>query len=186
MDFNRHLNLVGLHAELSASKYHWLKYDDDKFDRVFMAGLEAKRGTELHTFAAMAIRLGQKMPTNRTTVNMYINDAIGYRMTPEQPLLVTENCFGTPDAISFRNNKLRIHDLKTGKTQTKMEQLMVYMAMFCMEYRFEPFKIESELRIYQNDEIRVFEPDPDDIVHIIEKIKYLDKRIRYLKEEVQA
>jgi len=182
MEFNKHFNLVGLHAELSASKSHWVGYDEDKFDRVFLAGQEAKRGTELHAFAAMAIRLGQRMPANKTTVSMYVNDAIGYRMKAEQPLFVSENCFGTPDAIIFRNNKLRIHDLKTGKTQTKMQQLMVYMAMFCMEYHFKPFEIEAELRIYQNDEVKVFEPDPDDIVHIIEKIKFFDKRIRFLKE----
>jgi len=143
---------------------------------------EAERGTKLHEYAAMAIRLGQKQPNSRTTMSMYINDAIGYRMTPEQPLFYSINCFGTPDAISFRNNVLRIHDLKTGVTQAKMDQLMVYTALFCMEYKFDPNQIEIYLRIYQNDQINQYQPLPDDIFHIQDKIITFSKRIDYLKE----
>lgn len=182
MQFNSHFHLAGKHARLTASRPHWLKYDEDKLDRVFFAMEEAERGTKLHEYAAMAIRLGQKQPNTRTTMAMYINDAIGYRMTPEQPLFYSVNCFGTPDAISFRNNVLRIHDLKTGVTQAKMDQLMVYTALFCMEYQFDPNKIEIFLRIYQNDQINQFVPLPDDIFHIQDKIITFSKRIDYLKE----
>jgi hypothetical protein len=37
---------------------------------------------------------------------MYVNDAIGYQMTPEQPIYYSENCVGTADAISFKNDFL--------------------------------------------------------------------------------
>ena len=30
MNWNRHSDLMGTHAFLSASKYHWLNYDADK------------------------------------------------------------------------------------------------------------------------------------------------------------
>jgi hypothetical protein len=107
-------------------------------------------------------------------------------MEPEQPLLYSDNCFGTADAVGFRTNKLRIHDLKTGVNQTTMVQLEVYTALFCHEYRFRPFDIEIELRIYQNDEMKIHEPDPGDIFSIMEVIKHHDKRIELLKEEVSS
>jgi len=183
MIFNKHSALVGQHAFLSASKYHWIGYDDDKLERVYVAAMAAQRGTELHTLAHELIRLGVKLGRSPKTLNMYVNDAIGYRMTPEQPLFYSTNCYGTVDAISFRKNKLRIHDLKTGITQTSEHQLEVYAALFCLEYRYKPFDIEIELRIYQNDEIRIYEGDPDTITHIMEKIKSFDKRISLMQKE---
>ena len=30
MNFNKHSDLEGCHAFLSASKYHWINYDDEK------------------------------------------------------------------------------------------------------------------------------------------------------------
>ena len=61
----------------------------------------------------------------RTPVQAYVNDAIKYDMTPEVPLYFSEFCFGTADAISFKDSLLRIHDLKTGKSQPHMEQLLI-------------------------------------------------------------
>jgi hypothetical protein len=150
---------------------------------VYLNNLAAQRGTELHAFAHEAIRLGIKLPRNTSTLNMYVNDAIGYRMTPEQILFYSDNCFGTADAISFRRNVLRISDLKTGANETNERQLEVYAALFCLEYGFKPFEISTELRIYQNNEIRVYDGDPDIIVHIMEKIKIFDKRITALRME---
>lgn len=184
MIFNTHSNLEGMHAFLSPSKYHWIKYDEDKLDRVFATAMAQRRGNDLHDVACRLIRLGLKMPRTPSTVNMYVNDAIGYRMQAEQRLKYSENCFGQADAIGFRNNILRIHDLKTGVTQTSVHQLEVYEALFCLEYGYNPFEIKAELRIYQNDEVREYEPDPDDIMHIMEKIKMFDKRIRLLRSEV--
>jgi hypothetical protein len=148
-----------------------------------MTALAAQRGTELHDLAHNLIRLGVKLPRTPKTLNLYVNDAIGFRMTPEQILYYSDNSFGTADAISFRKNKLQIHDLKTGTTPTSVRQLEVYAALFCLEYRMKPFDIEIELRIYQNDEIQIFEADPDIIFHIMDKIITFDKRIDALKME---
>lgn len=183
MIFQKHSNLIGQHAFLSASKHSWVNYDEEKLDRVFMTSMAAKRGTELHALAHELIRLGVKLPTKRTTLNAYVNDAIGYRMVPEQVLYYSDNCYGTADAIAFRRNKLRIHDLKTGVNLTSEVQLEVYAALFCLEYRFKPFEIEIELRIYQNDDVRIYEADPDSIFHIMDKIITFNKRIEALKEE---
>ena len=123
MNFNRHSNLEGQHAFLGASKYHWINYDEAKVVDVYSNFLAAQKGTVLHEFAAQCIRLGQRLPKSQKTLNMYVNDAIGYRMTPEQVLFYSENCFGTTDAIAFRNNLLRIHDFKSGVVPAHMEQL---------------------------------------------------------------
>ena len=143
--------------------------------------MAAQKGTELHDFAATCIQLGQKLPKSRKTLNMYVNDAIGYRMTPEQVLYYSDNCFGTTDAICFRNDFLRIHDLKTGATPAHMEQLYIYAALFCLEYKIKPSEIGMETRIYQSDDIWVEHPTPEVIVPIIDKIITFDKVITKLK-----
>lgn len=186
MIWNSHSQLVGRHAFLSASKYHWTNYDEEKLDRVYMTALAAQRGTELHAFAHDAIRLGQKLPRSQKTLNMYVNDAIGFRMTPEQILYYSDNAFGTADAISFRRDILRISDLKTGSTPTSERQLEVYAALFCLEYRFKPFEIGIELRIYQDDDVAFFIADPDVISHIMDKIVTFDKRIEAIRKEALA
>ena len=183
MIFNKHSAFEGRHAFLSASKYHWINYSNDKLDNVYRTALLAAKGTELHEFASQAIKLGIKLPRTQKTLNMYVNDAIGYRMTAEQMLFYSVNCFGTADAISFRNKALRIHDLKTGTTPTSMKQLEVYAAMFCLEYGYKPYEIDIELRIYQNDDIMEEVPEADDIVHIMDKIVTFDKQIEILKAE---
>lgn len=179
-----HSNYSGQHAlHLSASKYHWINYDDDKFDRIFVMQQAARRGTEIHELAAKLIKLGVPLRNNGTTLSLYVNDAIGYRMRPEQTLVYSQNAFGTADAIAFRKKRLRIHDLKTGTALTSFTQLKCYGALFCLEYLENPFNITIELRIYQNDEFRVEEADPDEIMHIMQKYKYFDKRIDLLREE---
>lgn len=186
MNFNKHPELEGRHAFLSASKYHWIRYSDEKLDASFVTAMAAMKGTELHNFAAEAIRLGIKLTNNQKTLNRYINDAIGFRMIPEQVLAYSGNAFGTADAISFKKNFLRIHDLKTGVTPSKMDQLQVYTALFCLEYRLKPGDIGVELRIYQNDEVEVYTPEVDDIAHIMDKIVHFDRRIEILRAEALA
>jgi hypothetical protein len=183
MIFNKHSNLQGQHAFLSASKYHWINYDPDKLASVFATSLAAQKGTELHLFASEAIRLGIKLPRSSKTLNQYVNDAIGFRMSPEQILYYSNNAFGTADAISFRNNILRIHDLKTGVTLGSPHQLEVYAALFCLEYGVKPFDIEMDLRIYQNDDIERFDTEPGVIVHIMDKIIAFDKIIESMRAE---
>lgn len=113
---------------------------------------------------------------------MYINDAIGFGLTSEQLLFFSENCYGHADCVGFRNNTLRVHDLKTGNTDASMAQLKIYAALFCLEYKFSPFDIQIELRIYQKNNVMTLVPDPDEIFHVMEKIKYFDKQINQLKE----
>ena len=170
MNFNKHFQYEGQHAFLGASNYHWLNYDDDKIATTYLNLLAKQRGTELHEFAAKCIKLGQKLPKSRNTLNMYVNDAIGYKMTPEVVLFYSDNCFGTADSISFRNNKLRIHDYKSGVTPAHMEQLEIYAALFCLEYKHEPEKIDIELRLYQSNEVVFSEPTPERIRSIMNKI----------------
>lgn len=184
MNFNTHSNLVGHHAFLSASSHHWVNYEEEKLDRVFFASEEARRGSEYHAFAQQAIRLRVRQLANRRTLNTYINDAIGFRMTPEQTLYYSVNCFGTCDAISFDKDVLRIHDLKMGKLEASPRQLQVYAALFCLEYQHSPKDIKIELRIYQNNAITVIDDDPAAILYIMEKIRSFDKRIRFLRMEV--
>jgi hypothetical protein len=183
VNFNKHSNLEGQHAFLGASKYHWINYDETKLVETYSKHMAAQRGTILHDFAAQCIRLGQKLPKSRKTLNMYVNDAIGFRMTPEQPLFYSENCFGTADAICFRNKLLRIHDYKSGITPARMEQLEIYAALFCLEYRVKPSDIDIELRIYQLDEILHHKPTAEDIVPIMDKIITFDKLINKIKAE---
>lgn len=146
--------------------------------------MAARRGTELHEFASEAIRLGIKLPKTQATMNSYVNDAIGYRMEPEQPLFYSVNCFGTADAITFRKNRLRIHDLKTGVTPASGKQLLVYASLFCLEYGYKPFDISYDLRIYQNNEIQMVEVDPGGIAHIMDKIITFDRRINELNDTI--
>lgn len=183
MNFKKHSDLEGRHAFLSASKYHWINYDEEKLSDTYLKYLATQRGTELHAFACQCIRLGVKLPRTRKTLNMYVNDAIGYKMTPEQPLYYSENCFGTADAISFNKNLLRIHDLKTGVFPTSTHQLEIYAALFCLEYRKQPQDIDMELRIYQSGEVYVHEPPSDDILEIMDKIILFDKRIDEIEME---
>lgn len=109
------------------------------------------------------------------TVKCYINDGIGFRMQPEQVLAYSENIFGTADTISFKNNLLRIHDLKTGSTPVHMEQLETYAALFCLEYKYKPSDIDMELRIYQANEVLIHNPTVENIVPIIDQIITVDK-----------
>lgn len=186
MNFNNHSNLVGQHAFLSASKYHWINYTNDKLITTFRNWLAVQRGTELHELASYLINLNVKLPKSKKTLNMFVNDAIGFKMDSEQVLYYSDNCFGTADAISFKKNFLRIHDLKTGQTQASMNQLKIYAALFCLEYHVKPSTIFMELRIYQYDDILIENSDTnenlaDEVTHIMDKIITFDKCIEQIK-----
>ncbi len=185
MNFNKHFELAGEHAFLSASKYHWIRYDEDKIASSYRKFLATQRGTELHDFARRCIELKQKLPKNKKSLNNYVNDAIGYRMTAEQVLYYSINAFGTADSICFRDNFLRIHDLKTGVSHVSMDQLEIYVAYFCLEYKINPKDIEIELRLYQSDEIVVHKPEWKDIRELMNKIIAFDKRIEIEKSELE-
>ena len=198
MIFNRHSELEGKHALLGASKHSWLNYDDEQLYRSYISSFAQQIGTLVHAYAKDKILYRQPMEDNRSERNAlilhllkngipyqaipvenlfynlmpYVNDAIGYKMTPEQVLYYSDYSFGTADAISYGRNVLRIHDLKTGVGPASMDQLMVYAAWFFLEYKKEVNfqKSRTELRIYQNQEVIVHTPTIHDISEVMEKV----------------
>lgn len=186
MKFYDHKNLSGSHAPFTASQSSWLRYDDDKVLEVYSNRKAAEMGSRLHEWAAETINLGLKQPKSKKTVCAYVNDAIGFKMDTEVVLFYSERFFGTADAICFRNGVLRIHDLKTGKVgeiESHMEQLEVYTALFCLEYKIKPGDIKIELRVYKNDEVVAWNPTAEDIVPIMDKIIHIDKLLEKMDRE---
>lgn len=207
MNFNKHLELRGKHSMLSPSQPYWLNYDAVDLRRKFESDHAQTVGTLLHSLAETLITnniklkkvdknmilvhlLGGGVPRSAVDVDRlypnfmtYVNDAIGYKLTPEQILYYSNECFGTADAIAFRNNFLRIHDYKSGVTPAKMEQLLIYAALFCLEYKIKPNEIETELRIYQNDHVLVHNATAEDIVPIMDIIQTSTKCIQQIRME---
>ena len=209
MDFINHKKeYSGKHATLAPSQPFWLRYSDDEIFEKYVSGYGPAMGTALHELAEQLIRHSIKLKKTdknlvlvhllesgipRAAIDMdriynnfmtYVNDAIGFRMTPEQILVYSEYCFGTADAISFRDKRLRIHDYKSGTTPAKMEQLMVYVALFCLEYKQKPGEIEIDLQIYQGDKIIVHNPTADEIAPIMDRIIHCDNILRQINGEV--
>lgn len=175
MRFNNHKNLAGLHAPFGPSQPSWLRYDDEKIIKVYRKKKAAEMGTRLHAWAKETIDLGIKQPKSKKTLYAYVNDAIGFKMDTEVVLYYSDKCFGTADTICFRDNFLRIHDLKTGENPASMEQLEIYAALFCLEYQIKPGTIDMELRLYQNDEVLIHNPTAEDILPIMDHIIRLNK-----------
>lgn len=183
MRFEKHSDLEGRHAFLAPSNPSWLQYDEEKLTQRWYTIRQAAKGSELHAFASTAVRLGQKLPKEQKTLNMYVNDCIGFKMKTEVPLQYSDHAFGHADAIQFRLPKLWIFDLKNGVVEASFEQLMIYAALFCLEYGFKPFEIEIELRIYQNNECKILIADPDQIFHIMDNIVTKSEILDALRRE---
>lgn len=136
-----------------------------------------------YTFANNGMEYAEKLIKNVgylpkevfETVKYYVNDGIGYKMVVEQPLVYSEHIFGTADSIIFKNDMLRIHDLKTGAMPAHMEQLMTYAAIFCLEYDIRPAEIQTELRLYQWDGIVVHKPTVEDLMPLLDRIITTEK-----------
>ena len=185
MRFRKHSHLEGQHAFLSPSVYHWINYDEERLENRYKALRAALEGMEQHRYAAIAIEEREVQDNETTTVGMYINQCIQYRMVPEVVLYYSPNAFGTVDAIAYRYRILRISDLKTGVTRTSEHQLEVYAALFFLEYEIDPFDTRAiELRIYQDGVCRVYDGDPGFIKGIMNKIVWFDKKLNELREEV--
>ena len=185
MNLDRFSDLKGQHSFLSPSSYHWINDDEEKFRNRYLKFKAIQKGTEDHEFAALCISRNQKLPRSTQTLNMYVNDAIGFRMKPEVVLGYSKKAFGTADAVAFNEKKgeLRIHDLKTGQVPAHIEQLEVYMAYFCIMNAIKPIDISSELRIYQGNDIFACNPDPEEIMRIINKIIAFNKIMDEIDEE---
>lgn len=206
MNWNRHSNLEGSHAFLSASKYNWLNKTREELIEAYKNSYATTVGTMLHAYAADSIRFREKLkktdakgvkfdlmrrgiPEYAININgifptlmAYVNDAVGFQMDPEVLLYYSDLCFGTADSIQVSDNILRIHDLKTGTTPAKMDQLKIYAGLFYLEYGFKPEKMRTELRIYQTDEVIVHEPEVEEIREVMEAIVEQDRVLQQLKE----
>ena len=182
MNFKTYSYLEGKHSALSPSSYIWMRKNDDEFRQAYLNSKAKEKGTKLHEIAKNLIEEGIKLPKSHKTLNMYVNDAIGYRMTPEVVLRYSDLAFGTADAIRFDKNFLRIHDLKTGVTPAHIEQLYGYAAYFCLNYNIKPTDIECELRIYQNDEVYIEKPEADVILPIMDRKIRFDKIMHDIEE----
>lgn len=182
MNFNNHSELENSHAYLSPSNYHWLNYTPEKLRMVYKNQKAKEEGTILHAFASIAIQKRLKQASQKKALNMFINDSIGHKMTSEQMLYYSDNAFGTADAISFKNNLLRIFDLKTGVSKPSFKQLDIYAALFCLEYGIKPENIEIEERIYQGNGVEVNLPDPLWIREVMDKIIELDILLENIKQ----
>ena len=188
MNFNKHFDLEGKHALLSPSKYYWLNYSKEQLEAMVINAQAAVRGTKLHAIAKDLITEGLKLRGSTQTLSAYVNDAIGYGMTPEQPLYFSDNCFGTADSIFYKPGVLRIHDLKTGVTLAKMDQLEIYAALFMLEYErvfgVTPYNTKVNLRIYQSDDVDEEEPDPDRIAEVMDLIRERDHWANEVQREI--
>lgn len=175
MTFNKHFELEGKHAILSPSKPYWLNYSKEQMQNYIINQQAAARGTRLHELAKQLILEGLKLKGTTQTLTAFVNDAIGYGMTPEVALKYTDNCFGHADAICFDKNLLRVHDYKSGSTPAHMEQLEIYAALFLLEYErifnVNPMNTKVNCRIYQSDDVQEWTPDKDRMEELIYLIK---------------
>lgn len=193
MSLKKNSRLVGQHALLSPSTYQWLDKNEDELRTWFFNKAAAARGDALHAYAQQAITLRIEQADNGATLNTYINDAIRYGMTAEMPLYFSDECFGTCDAISIREERwddgvfmtLRIHDLKTGLIPASIKQLLIYAAIFFTEYAhaFKPETTRVILCIYQNDAIDTLIPDAAEIRAVISRVKHQASRVGFYRGE---
>lgn len=175
MNFNTHSNLVGTHAPFSASQSAWLRYDDAAIKRRLSNLRAAEMGTKFHELAETLIKMGVEQNPNGNHFCHYVNDALGYRMTPEQVLVYSPYIYGTTDAIAYRDNWLRIQDLKMGKSGS-IEQLLIYAALFCLEYNIDPERMKSiELAMYKPEGLIEEQPFGVDIREKMDTIQHVNE-----------
>lgn len=184
MIFNSHSDLADKHSFLSPSNYHWVNYTPEKLESVYRNQRAKEEGTVLHAFASMAIMRRLKLANHKKALNMFVNDSIGFKMESERVLYYSDNSFGTADAISFKDNLLRIFDLKTGISKPSFKQLDIYAALFCLEYGVNPKDIVVEERIYQGNGFEVNTPDPLYIQDLMNRVIEFDIIIENIKHSL--
>jgi len=185
--FNSHPRVEGTHAILSPSNPAWLRYDRERLIDRLSTAQAAALGTEIHETAARNIARQIRLLPHPVwpVLDLYVNDAIEYGMSPERMLFYSVNCYGTADAIGFEeytddeqfDGFLRIHDLKTGVSKASMDQLYVYAGIFCREYGYKPFRMDGELRIYQGENVHAEPIDRSYLAYVYDRIKWSDEII---------
>ena len=184
MIWKSYSHLRDSHAFLSPSKYHWLRYDETKLVDRYRNHSAVILGTRYHKVAEELIRLAIRLPDIPVAINMFVNDAIGFGMSPEVILYYSPNCYGTADSILWETGILRIHDLKTGTSSASMDQLMVYASLFCLDYKVEPKDLlETHLRIYQGEELIMFNPSSREVFDVVKRIIDADNVIKKIEEK---
>lgn len=207
MNWNNHYKLEGKHALLGASKSGWINDEDDQFRQRVVSYYASTIGTLLHEIAKKYISHGFKMHKYDKSsivldlidsgiperiidildfdlmfINLmaYVNDAVGYRLSPEVLLYYSDRSFGTADTIGYfdKDKILRVHDLKTGKTPAKIEQLLIYAAWCCLEYKLKPEDLNgTDLRIYQLGEVLIHQPSPEELRFFMNRIQQRDQDV---------
>ncbi len=184
MIWKQYSHLENTHAFLSPSKHYWLSYSPEKLVSSYHNHKKISLGTQYHKLAAKLITLAVRLPNTSATLNSFVNDAIGFKMKAEVVLFYSYNCYGTVDAISFSNDVLRIHDLKTGRTPGAINQLLIYAGLFVLNYGIDSREIqETHLRIYQNEEVLEFSPSVSDIADVVSGIEEADKIIESINAD---
>ena len=213
MNFNKHYDKVGKHAMLSPSSWRWINDDNDSLMKRLCSQYATTVGDIIHDLACRHIKYLIKinkydkknlvlellshgipafvvdmldMDSIFDTFMTYVNDGIGFKMSPEVIIYYSDNFFGTADSIAYNENTkfLRIHDLKSGVTPAHIEQLEIYAALFCLEYRIKPAELSgTELRIYQRSEVLYHNPEPGEISAIANKIVDRDKFLNQIRME---
>lgn len=211
MRWHDHSDIEGKHAFLSPSKKSWLNYDIDKLEAAYVNSWATTIGTVLHSFAEIRIKrrkrltkscrdtLDQFMYENGIPVklidvdkyfdnlSLFVNESIGFRMEPEVGLKISDDCFGHTDAISFdeRDRILRISDYKSGMTEPSMDQLLIYAALFFIEYKkelnLELSNFRTELRLYFQEQVLYFEPDEQTMAHVVDTVLCQNKAVQTIK-----
>lgn len=205
---------TGSHALFSPSQPSWVndKEPEDVFKRCASANASTI-GSIVHEEACECIQTktkytkkeAVKVLTKRLVLNKisrsvfdpeflagnfvnYVNDAIGYDMEPEKPLVYSKWCAGWADAIAFDEKKriLRIHDLKTGVIPAKFLQLELYAGLFFLEYGnvldVNPGNVSIELRIFQGGEVNEEFPTAEVIVPLMDSIIWHTKIMHSIEE----
>ena len=205
--------LRGKHALFSPSQSSWFRYSKEQAVEKYKNSYAQAIGTICHEFAADQIKYRKRLKKGDSmallmkllTSNIpedvididwlypnimnYVNDAISYRMQPERILYYSDKCFGTTDAIVQKGKLLRVHDLKTGRGPTDMDQLLGYAALFCFHETKKPKDLEFELRIYKNvndngiyiPTIETYNPNSDEIQEVMNQIIFVTKSVYEFK-----
>lgn len=172
---------VKKHAMFSPSEKSWVNYDRDKIVARYDQVMAVERGTQLHEFAATAIKLKMLLDPSMGVIADYVQDCITLNVETEQEVIYTPEINGTADAIKYDpyENRLYVFDLKTGQSKASIVQLQIYAAIWCAYNGKNPLSMKFDLRIYHNQypERNCSEEDENlsnRIYDIIEQMNYID------------
>lgn len=191
MNYNKHFELEGKHAILSASKCtSWLEKEPQQVVDMSARAYATTIGTALHDIARKHIRRRIKLTKAAKSevilsliedykipeyaiergidfdavyenIIFYVKDSINYRMIPEQILYYSENCFGTADAISSLDNV--IFNKKLQIHDLKTGTTLVHIDQ--LEVYAALFCLEYNIKPFDIDiELRIYQTSKNEIL----------------------